>query len=142
MSKYLLEVGVEELPYKFIPMAISQLENGFKTFLENNNVKFDNIKVMATPRRLAVIVDGLAASQPDVEKVIKGPIATVAYDENKNYISTATTITFVTPSNAKYIIISCVNTCSSISVFLPKYISNSILLLYPLLQPRCKIPAS
>lgn len=39
-------------------------------------------------------------------------------------------------------IISCVNTCSSISVFLPKYISNSILLLYPLLQPRCKIPAS
>lgn len=84
MSKYLLEVGVEELPYKFIPMAISQLENGFKTFLENNNVKFDNIKVMATPRRLAVIVDGLAASQPDVEKVIKGPIATVAYDENKN----------------------------------------------------------
>lgn len=84
MSKYLLEVGVEELPYKFIPMAISQLENGFKTFLESNNVKYDNIKVMATPRRLAVIIDGLASSQPDIEKVVKGPIATVAYDENKN----------------------------------------------------------
>ena len=27
MSKYLLEIGVEELPYKFIPMAISQLES-------------------------------------------------------------------------------------------------------------------
>ena len=37
MSKYLLEIGVEELPYKFIPMAISQLEAGFKTFLESNN---------------------------------------------------------------------------------------------------------
>ena len=84
MSKYLLEVGVEELPYKFIPMAISQLEAGFKTFLESNNVGFDNIKVMATPRRLAVIIDGLATSQPDVEKIVKGPIATVAYDENKN----------------------------------------------------------
>ena len=84
MIKYLLEVCVEELPYKFIPMAISQLEVGFKTFLESNNVGFDNIKVMATPRRLAVIVDGLAASQPDVEKTVKGPIATVAYDENKN----------------------------------------------------------
>lgn len=84
MSKYLLEVGVEELPYKFIPMAISQLENGFKTFLESNNVKYDNINVMATPRRLAVIIDGLASSQPDIEKVVKGPIATVAYDENKN----------------------------------------------------------
>ena len=84
MSKYLLEIGVEELPYKFIPMAISQLENGFKTFLESNNVGFENIKVMATPRRLAVIISGLANSQPDVEKVVKGPIATVAYDDNKN----------------------------------------------------------
>lgn len=84
MSKYLLEVGVEELPYKFIPMAISQLKNGFETFLNNNNVEFGDVKVMATPRRLAVIVSGLATSQPDVEKVVKGPIAKVAFDENKN----------------------------------------------------------
>ena len=84
MSKYLLEVGVEELPYKFIPMAIQQLKDGFKSFLENNGVEYKDINVMATPRRLAVIVDGLATSQPDLEKVVKGPIATVAYDENKN----------------------------------------------------------
>ena len=84
MSKYLLEVGVEELPYKFIPMAISQLKSGFETFLNNSNVKFDKVNVMATPRRLAVLVEGLAASQPDVEKVVKGPIAKVAFDENNN----------------------------------------------------------
>lgn len=84
MSKYLLEIGVEELPYKFIPMAISQLENGFKTFLDTNNVSYENVKIMATPRRLAVIISGLASSQPDVEKVVKGPIATVAYDADKN----------------------------------------------------------
>ena len=84
MTKYLLEIGVEELPYKFIPMAISQLETGFKNFLETNKVDYEEIKVMATPRRLAVIISGLTASQPDVEKVVKGPIATVAYDENKN----------------------------------------------------------
>ena len=84
MSKYLLEVGVEELPYKFIPMAISQLKTGFESFLNNSNVKFDKVNVMATPRRLAVIVEGIASSQPDVEKVVKGPIAGVAYDEDKN----------------------------------------------------------
>ena len=84
MSKYLFEVGVEELPYKFIPMAITQLENGFKSFLESNNVKYENIKVMATPRRLAVIVSGLANSQPDTEKIVKGPIANIAYDGNQN----------------------------------------------------------
>ena len=84
MSKYLFEVGVEELPYKFIPMAIDQLNQGFEKFLNDNNVGFSNIKVMATPRRLAVIIDGLAASQPDVEKVVKGPIAKVAFDESGN----------------------------------------------------------
>lgn len=84
MSKYLLEIGVEELPYKFIPMAISQLKTEFKNFLENNKVEYKNINVMATPRRLAVIIDGLQTSQADVEKIIKGPIATIAYDKNKN----------------------------------------------------------
>ncbi len=84
MSKYLFEVGVEELPYKFIPMAIEQLKHGFEKFLSDNNVEYGNVKVMATPRRLAVIVDGLSASQPDVEKVVKGPIAKVAFDEQGN----------------------------------------------------------
>jgi len=84
MSKYLLEVGVEELPYKFIPMAIEQLQNGFKTFFETNNINYGKIKVMATPRRLAVLVDGLSDTQPDTEKVVKGPIVSAAYDENKN----------------------------------------------------------
>ena len=34
MSKYLLEVGTEELPYKFIPQAIEQLNNGFRKFFK------------------------------------------------------------------------------------------------------------
>jgi len=84
MSKYLFEAGVEELPYKFIPMAIDQLKQGFEKFLNENNVAFSNIKVMATPRRLVVLIDGLSVSQPDVKKVVKGPIAKVAYDENGN----------------------------------------------------------
>ena len=84
MSKYLFEVGVEELPYKFIPMAIDQLKQGFEKFLVDNNVDFSNVKVMATPRRLAVIVNGLSTSQSDIEKVVKGPIAKVAFDEQGN----------------------------------------------------------
>ena len=36
MSKYLLEIGCEELPYKFIPSAIEQLQNGFENFLNSN----------------------------------------------------------------------------------------------------------
>lgn len=84
MSKYLLEIGTEELPYKFIPQAIEQLKLGFETFLKNNQVGFDSVEVLATPRRLAVIVRGLAEKQPDEERIVKGPIKKVAYDENGN----------------------------------------------------------
>jgi len=82
MSKYLLEIGVEELPYKFIPSAIEQLKKGFENFFTDNGVKFDTVKVMATPRRLAVIVSGLIDKQPDLEKIVKGPIKKVAYTED------------------------------------------------------------
>ena len=84
MSKYLLEVGTEELPYKFIPSAIEQLNKGFATFLNDNKVKFSDVKVYATPRRLAVIVDGLENKTEDEEKIVKGPIAKVAFDEAGN----------------------------------------------------------
>ena len=84
MSKYLLEIGTEELPYRFIPSAIAQLKTNFETFLNTNKVSFGEINVYATPRRLAVIISDLAEKSPDEEKIIKGPIKRVAYDENGN----------------------------------------------------------
>ena len=84
MSIYLLEVGTEELPYKFIPQAIEQLKTNFTNFLNDNKVKFSDIKVYATPRRLAVLIYGLETKTEDEEKIVKGPIKTVAFDENGN----------------------------------------------------------
>lgn len=82
MSKYLLEIGTEELPYKFIPQAIEQLHSGFQNFLNNNKIGFEKVDVYATPRRLAVIVSGLVEKSEDEIKVVKGPISKIAYDEN------------------------------------------------------------
>ena len=84
MSKYLLEVGCEELPYKFIPSAIQQLKTGFESFLNSNKVEYGDINIYATPRRLAVIISGLEKEGKDEEKIIKGPIKKVAYDDNGN----------------------------------------------------------
>lgn len=84
MSKYLLEIGTEELPYRFIPSAINQLQKLFQDFLNDNKVGFDDVKVYATPRRLAVIIGGLEAKSPDEVKIVRGPIKKVAYDENGN----------------------------------------------------------
>ena len=69
MSKYLLEVGCEELPYKFIPSAIKQLKDSFENFLNTNKAGFDKVEVYATPRRLAVIISGLDKSSKDEENV-------------------------------------------------------------------------
>lgn len=84
MNKYLLEIGTEELPYRFIPQAVTQLKSGFENFFQTNQIKFDSIDVFATPRRLAVIVNNIEEKQPDEEKIVKGPIKNVAYDENGN----------------------------------------------------------
>ena len=84
MSKYLLEVGTEELPYRFIPQSIEQLHSGFESFLNNNKIGFEKVDVYATPRRLAVLVSGLVEKSDDETKIVKGPIAKIAYDENGN----------------------------------------------------------
>ena len=52
--------------------------------MKDNCIKYSDIDVLATPRRLAVIIDGLAEKQDDETKVLRGPIKNVAYDENGN----------------------------------------------------------
>ncbi len=89
MNKYLLEIGTEELAYKFIPSAMEQLKTEFTKALQENEIKFTDIKVYATPRRLAVIIEDIAEKQDDVQKTIKGPIENIAYDENGNLTKAA-----------------------------------------------------
>lgn len=84
MSKYLLEIGTEELPHKFIPSAVEQLKKGFEKLLNDNKIAFSEIKTYATPRRLAIKIEGAAEKQNDDVKVLKGPVASIAFDENKN----------------------------------------------------------
>ena len=80
MSNYLLEIGVEELPYKFIPSAINQLKQSFENLFNSNSVNYSDVNVYATPRRLAVIVKDLDLTQKESEKSVKGPIQNIAYN--------------------------------------------------------------
>jgi len=84
MNKYLLEIGTEELPYKFIPDAINQLKAGFEKFAKENGITFSDIKTFATPRRLTVLLEGLPDKKEDVTKTVKGPISNIAYDKEGN----------------------------------------------------------
>lgn len=82
MNNFLLEILVQEMPYAFIPSAIGQLQKAFEKLFDDNCIQYNSIKVYATPRRLAVIINDLASAQPDVEKCVKGPILSIAKDES------------------------------------------------------------
>ncbi len=53
MSKYLLEIGVEEFPSAYINSTKKQLEEKFKKLIEENKLSVEEIKVESTPRRFA-----------------------------------------------------------------------------------------
>ncbi len=82
MSIYLLEIGTEELPYKFVTSAIEQLKSGFEQLLKSNEISYEKIDVYGAPRRLAVLIEGLSDKQQDVLKTVKGPVSTIAYTPN------------------------------------------------------------
>ncbi len=81
MSNFLLEILTQELPYKFIGEAIDQLDKAFRRVLDENAIKYGEISVYGTPRRLAVIVKDLPQKQDDIEKDAKGPILNIAKND-------------------------------------------------------------
>ncbi|MDH5424178.1 MAG: glycine--tRNA ligase subunit beta [Gammaproteobacteria bacterium] len=77
----LIELGTEELP----PKALTRLSNAFGKGVEEGlkqaNIPFEKIQVYSAPRRLAIIVKSLAASQPDQDVEKRGPAVQAAFDE-------------------------------------------------------------
>ncbi len=83
MATFLLEIGTEELPASFVSEAIQQWQELIPTTLTEAYLTNDAVKVYATPRRLAVVIDGLPIKQPDREEEIKGPPAKAAFKDGK-----------------------------------------------------------
>ncbi|MFA5975505.1 MAG: glycine--tRNA ligase subunit beta [Elusimicrobiota bacterium] len=76
----LLEIGCEELPASFVPLGIEQLQKIADTSLKDHQLSCQSIHVYGTPRRLAVVLKGLADHSEDQTKVISGPPAEMAKD--------------------------------------------------------------
>ncbi|MGB9621907.1 MAG: glycine--tRNA ligase subunit beta, partial [Brevinematia bacterium] len=80
MSKdLLLEIGTEEIPHNYLSNTHSQLENIFKDFLKRYELNYKNLTVFSTPRRLALLVEGLPEKQEDKKILKKGPAKNIAY---------------------------------------------------------------
>ncbi|PKQ15919.1 MAG: glycine--tRNA ligase subunit beta [Actinobacteria bacterium HGW-Actinobacteria-7] len=74
------EIGTEELPSSAVYSAIEQLQVSVPKALDDTRLGYGEIAVLATPRRIAVLVSELADSQADAVTVAKGPAAKAAFD--------------------------------------------------------------
>lgn len=75
-----LEIGTEEIPAGFIPRAMAEMEAIITRELANARLTFGEVKTLATPRRLALMVKDVPAIQPDAEITATGPSKKAAYD--------------------------------------------------------------
>ena len=83
MTKDLLwEIGLEEMPARFLPPAIKQMGELAAECFGNAGLSYEKLEVYATPRRLTLLVNGLAEKAADLETEVKGPARKAAYDEN------------------------------------------------------------
>ena len=85
MAKDLLfEIGAEEIPAGFMPNILGQLKQLAETKLNDAHLPFESIATYGTPRRLAIIVKGLADASAEISERHKGPSASIAYDADGN----------------------------------------------------------
>src|SRR6188768_1072071 len=68
----LLEIGVEELPATFVAQAVEALPGLLESRLRELRLSHGPVRALGTPRRLALIVQGVASAQPDLDEEALG----------------------------------------------------------------------
>lgn len=81
-TELLLEIGTEELPYQFVAPALRALQQSAETLLKDLRLTCDSVRTMGTPRRLVLLVEGLAKQQASAVKEAMGPSKAVAFDQS------------------------------------------------------------
>src|SRR5271166_6785083 len=82
MPDFLLEIGTEEIPARMIDGARQELARRVGGLLQRERLAENpNVQAFSTPRRLAVMAEGVSTAQPDVREQVMGPSFKVAYKE-------------------------------------------------------------
>ena len=82
MKPLLIELGTEELPVKALPGLAQALFDGVIDALHKRGIVFDRegAKPLYTPRRVAVLLPGVAVEQPEQRSEVLGPYLNIALD--------------------------------------------------------------
>jgi len=78
----LIEIGTEELPAENLESALSQLKKSVPEMVNDLRLSFDEVKVLGTPRRLAIHIRSLSSRQEDQTRELKGPPANRSFDKD------------------------------------------------------------
>jgi glycyl-tRNA synthetase beta chain len=79
---FLVEIGTEELPPKALRPLMEAFGENLQAGIDGARLAYEGVHTYASPRRLAVVVDGLTTAQQDREVAQKGPPASVAFAED------------------------------------------------------------
>jgi glycyl-tRNA synthetase beta chain len=90
MKPFLLEIGCEELPARFIKPAKAGLEKLLKEGLETLRIGYSDMKLFGTPRRIVAVVGGMEEKQTETVTVKFGPPAARAFDGEGKPLAAAT----------------------------------------------------
>ena len=77
---FLFELGLEELPARYVDITSNELKNKVVDKLVSNKISFDSIENFSTPRRLSFIITNLCEKQEDITEEKFGPKLEIAMD--------------------------------------------------------------
>lgn len=83
MSRLLFEIGLEELPAHVINQSLSQMESLAAELLNDYRIRYEKIESCGAPRRLTLMISGLAEQQTAATEEIKGPPQDIALKDGK-----------------------------------------------------------
>ncbi|SHN11364.1 glycine--tRNA ligase subunit beta [Gracilibacillus kekensis] len=88
-TNVLFEVGLEEMPARFMNDTEIQLKNKTIEWLKEIRLNYQKLSTFITPRRFAVLIEGLDEKQEDQEEEAKGPSVNIAKDQDGNWTKAA-----------------------------------------------------
>jgi glycyl-tRNA synthetase beta chain len=85
----LLEIGLEEMPARFVTNSMNQLSDKVSSWLTEKKISFKEIIAYSSPRRLAVLVKGVSIAQEDINEEAKGPAKKIALTDDGQWSKAA-----------------------------------------------------
>lgn len=79
---WLLEIGCEEIPARFVEGGLKQLREKTINWLKEKRIVHGEVSTYASPRRLALLIRNVAAKQEDITAEVRGPAKRIALDED------------------------------------------------------------